>query len=324
MKIALLCAALPLAAQAPTFTVPSPSQNTAPLPLWTDKTGPGAVFLSAPVPQDPAAPASAPAPVKSWSDKASLSFVSVGGNAHSQSLGFANDYKVTSGDTSFQFNVAGVRVNTGTVSRSATGATLDQAVVVENRTNTTTTEAYMALLRLDQKITDRFFWFGAASWDRNRPAGLDNRYKGVIGVGTLWANDDRTKFRTDYGVGYTKEDPLFKTPGYRDSFATWQLGAKLEQKVYLTSAFTSELAVSGSLRESREWFGAWKNSFTTNISTRLALKVGYDLNYRNIPNTVGVDVVQTPVATPPVILGQVPFALKRLDTVFSTSLVLTF
>jgi putative salt-induced outer membrane protein YdiY len=324
VKLALLFAALPLAAQTPTFTAPTPAQGNTPPPLWTDKTGPGAVFLAAPLPQDPATSSAPAAPAKAWSDKASLSYVSVGGNAQSQSLGFANEYKVVSGDTSFQFNLAGVRVSTGTVSRSATGATLDQAVVVETRTNTTTTEAYMGLLRLDQKITERFFWFGAASWDRNRPAGLDNRYKGVVGVGTLWVNDDRTKFRTDYGVGYTKEDPLFKTPGYQDSFATWQLGSKLEQKVYLSSVFASELAVSGSLRESRDWFGSWKNSFTTNISARLALKVGYDLNYRNVPNKVGVDVVQTPVATPPVVLGQVPFALKRLDTVFSTSLVLTF
>jgi hypothetical protein len=41
------------------------------------------------------------------------------------------------------------------------------------------------------------------------------------------------------------------------------------------------------------------------------------------PASVGVDVVQTPVTTPPVILGQVPFQLKKTDTVITTSLVIT-
>lgn len=248
----------------------------------------------------------------------------MGGNAQSQSLGFANEFKVISGGTTFQFNLAGVRVNTTAVTRSATGTTLNDAVVVEDRVTTTTSEAYTGLMRLDQKITERLFWFGAASWDRNRPAGLDNRYKGVAGLGTLWSNTERTKFRTDYGVGYTKEEPLFKPVGYVGSFATWQLGAKLEQKVYETSAFSSELAVSGNLRRGPDWFGVWKNGFTTNLNAHLALKVGYDLNYRNIPNSVGVDVVQLPISNPPVVIGQVPFQLKRLDTVFSTSLVFTF
>jgi putative salt-induced outer membrane protein YdiY len=319
----LLLTAAPLAAQAPTFTVPVPTTNPSPAPLWNDKGAPGAVFVQAPPPA-PVAQAAPAAPAKSWSDKAGLSLVSVAGNAQSQSLGFSNEFKAVSGGTTFQFNLAGVRVNSTTITRSAAGTTLGDAVVTESRTTTTMTEAYTGLLRLDQKITDTFFWFGAGSWDRNRPAGLDNRYKGVLGVGNQWVNDARTKFRTDYGVGYTKEDPLFRPADYQSRFATWQLGSKLEQKVYQTSAFVSELAVSGNLRQGKDWFGSWKNGFTTNLNAHLALKVGYDLNYRNIPNSVGVDVVQLPVATPPVVIGQVPFALKRLDTVFSTSLVFTF
>lgn len=322
MKLALLLIAAPLAAQVPGFTIPTPSTSPTPSPLWNDKSAPGSVFVQAPPPAP--APATPAPPPKSWSDKASLSLVSVAGNAQSQSLGFANEFKVVSGGSTFQFNLAGVRVNTTTITRSASGTTLSDAVVVETRTTQTMTEAYTGLLRLDQKITDTFFWFGAASWDRNRPAGLDNRYKGVAGVGNLWVNTDRSKFRTDYGVGYTKEEPLFKPVGYEDSFATWQLGSKLEQKVYQTSAFTSELAVSGNLRQGQDWFGTWKNGFTTNLNAHLALKVGYDLNYRNLPNSVGVDVVQLPVTVPPTVIGQVPFKLKRLDTVFSTSLVFTF
>ena len=268
--------------------------------------------------------AQAPAPAPAWTDKASLSYVSVGGNAQSTSLGFANEYLTKWADSSFAFNVAGVRVNTTTVSRAATGTSATNYTLVETSTQQTTTEAYNALLRYDHKLSARTFWFGAGSWDRNRPSGLDNRYKGILGAGIAWVDSDRTKFRTDLGFGYTKEDPLFRPEGFTDSYATWQLGAKLEQKVLESSAFSSELSLSGSAKEGRDWLGTLKNAFTTTLSKRLALKVGYDLAYRNKPNVLGIDILETPLATPPVVLGKAPVELKKLDTVFTTSLVITF
>ena len=82
---------------------------------------------------------------------------------------------------------------------------------------------------------------------------------------------------------------------------------------------------SQSLGFSNEYKYAWSDAaFTTNLSSRLALKVGYDLTYKNQPAFVGVDVIRTPVTAPPVVLGQVPFQLKKTDSVFTTSLVITF
>ncbi|HJV22453.1 MAG TPA: hypothetical protein VJ570_07145, partial [Holophagaceae bacterium] len=78
--------------------------------------------------QAPAAPAPAPAPA--WTDKASLSFVSVGGNAQSSSLGFANEYLYKWTDASFAFNLAGVRVNTTNITRSATGTSATNYTLV--------------------------------------------------------------------------------------------------------------------------------------------------------------------------------------------------
>ncbi|MBI3132596.1 MAG: DUF481 domain-containing protein [Acidobacteria bacterium] len=264
------------------------------------------------------------APTSNWTDKASLSYVAVGGNAQSQSLGFANEYLYQWVASSLAFNLSGVRVNTTTIERSASGTSATNYTLVETTTQRTTSEAYTALLRYDHKFTEHSFWFGAGTWDRNRPAGLDNRYKGILGVGNAWVDSGRTKLRTDYGFGYTQEDPLFRPEGFTDSYATWQLGAKLEQKVLETSAFASELSLSGSLKEGRDWFGTLKNTFTTTLSQRLALKVGYDLAYRNRPHVLGIDILEAPVATPPVVLGKAPVELKTLDTVFTTSLVITF
>lgn len=271
------------------------------------------------------APAPAPAtPKRPWSDKASLSFVSVGGNAQSQSFGFANEYKYTWDDATFAFNAGGVRVNTTTFNRSASGPDLNNVTVVQTETTATTAASYYANLRYDHNITDRLHWFGAAAWDRNVPSGIDSRTIGTGGLSYQWIKEDRTKFRTDLGLGYTKITPVLRTPGFQDSFGTWSFGAAFEKKFLAASSFTSNLTLTDSLKDSQDYLGVWQNALTVAMSPHLALQVGYTLTYKNKPASIGVDVVQTPVATPPVILGQVPVLLKKTDTMFTTSLVVTF
>lgn len=272
----------------------------------------------------PLAAQEAPAPKRPWSDKAALSYVAVGGNASSQSLGFSNEFKYTWADAVLAFNLGGVRVATTTLDRSALGSSLATATVQETRTSKTSTETYFANLRYDHNITEHLLWFGSAGWERNLPAGLDARYTGLAGLGYWWIKGDRTRFFTDAGLGYTKETLVFTPAGTDDGFATFHLGAKFEKKVFATSVFTSELNVSDSFKDTQNYLAVWRNGFTTNLSARLALKVGYDLTYKNKPASVAVDVVQTPVATPPVILGQVPFQLRKTDSLFTTSLVISF
>lgn len=273
----------------------------------------------------PALVAQAPQPPKSpWSDKAALSYVAVAGNATSQSLGFSNDYKYAWKDATLAFSLGGVRAAATTVDRSASGSDLASATVTETRTTKTSTESYFTNLRYDRRLFERLEWFAAAGWERNVPAGLEARYTGIAGLGHWWIKEDRTKVFTDAGAGYTKETPVLSVAGTENTFATFRFGAKVEQKVFAASVFTSELAVSDSFRDSQNYLAVWRSAFTTNLSARLALKVGYDVTYKNKPAFVGVDVVQTPVATPPVVLGQIPFQLKKTDTVFTTSLVMTF
>lgn len=286
------------------------------------RTGPFLMLIPATI--LPLAGQEATAPKRPWSDKAALSYVAVGGNASSQSLGFSNEYKYTWAEATFAFNAGGVRVATTTFDRSAYGPSLGSAAILETRTTKTSTETYFANLRYDHNITARLLWFGSAGWERNIPAGLEARYTGMAGLGYWWIKEDRTTFFTDAGVGYTKEDQVFKTAGTDDGFATFRLGAKFEKKLFATSAFTSELNLSDSFKDTQNYLAVWRNGFTTTLSANLALKVGYDLTYKNKPASVGVDVVQTPVVAPPVILGQVPFRLKKTDTVFTTSLVITF
>jgi putative salt-induced outer membrane protein YdiY len=288
--------------------------------------------VSALVAQAPSSTAQAPVPTvpvpappkRPWSDKAALSYVSVGGNADSQSLGFSNEFKYAWASSAIIFNLGGVRVATTTTDRAAFGPDLGSVTILENRVTKTSTETYYANIRYDHNITERLRWFGSAGWERNVPAGLQARYTGLVGLGYWAVKQDRTKLFVDLGAGYTQETLVFSPTGMDNRFATFRLATKFEKKLFATSAFSSELNMSDSLRDSQNYLAVWRNAFLTNLNAKLALKVGYDVTYKNKPASIGVNVVQTPIGTPPVVLGQVAVPLKKTDTVFTTSLVITF
>ena len=263
-------------------------------------------------------------PKRPWSDKAALSYVAASGNATSQSLGFSNEYKYAWSGATLAFNTGGVRVAATAVNRSAFGTSLAGATVQETETTTTSTQSYYANLRFDHRLSERFQWFGSTGWERNLPAGLEARYTGILGIGYWWIKGDRTRLFSDAGAGYTRETLVLRPAGTQDRFGTYRFSAKLEQKVYASSQFTTELGVTNSFSDARNYLAVWRSAFNTTLNSHLALKVGYDLTYKNKPAFVGVDVVQTPVSTPPVILGQIPVQLRKTDAVFTTSLVITF
>ena len=246
------------------------------------------------------------------------------GNAKSQSFGFADEYKYAWSDATFAFNAGGVRVNTTTFNRTAFGPDLNNVTVQETETTATTAENYYANLRYDHNITDHLLWFGSAAWDRNVPSGIDSRAIGTAGLSYWWIKEDRTKFRTDLGMGYTKITPVLETPGFQDSYGTWSVGASFEKKFLAASSFTSNLQVTDSLKNSKAYLGVWQNALQVSMNSHLALQVGYNLTYNNQPAFLAVNVYQTPLVTPPVVIGQVPVQLKKTDTIMTTSLVITF
>src|SRR5437867_11135829 len=77
--------------------------------------------------------------------------------------------------------------------------------------------------RYDRKISDRFFWFAGAGWDRNEfagIAGIRNRYTGGGGVGNFWADSESLEFRTDYTATYAKQDDVVRNPRTRSTRTT--------------------------------------------------------------------------------------------------------
>ncbi len=275
------------------------------------------------VAQAPAPSVPQPAP-RAWSNVTTLSYVATSGNAQGQTVGFGNEFLYKWEQSTFSLKATAIRVNTTVVTRSATGTSLEDYTLGETRTSTTTAEAYGLNGRYDHRLKDhdRWYWYGGAGWERSRPAGLDNKYSATAGFGRIWADLDRTKFRTDMGLGYAHEQPLVEPTGFKANYGTLNFTSQLKQKLGANGLYTMDLAFSDNLSDSQDYLGVLRQGFSVAINKSLALKIGYDVIYKNKPNLIPVEVFTN--ALPPVSLGNVSVSAKKTDTVFTTSLVITF
>lgn len=262
--------------------------------------------------------------VKPWSDVATLSYVATSGNAIGQTFGFGNDYTRKWSLSTLAVKLGAIRAESTQIQRSAFADSLDAARVQEHRNTSLTAAAYFLSSRYDYRLKDkdRWYWYGASGWERNRPAGLENRFMATAGLGRIWMDSERTKWRTDAGFGTTKEDPLVVPPDFRRTFATFNFTSSLKHRFNGTVDYSADLAATDNLRDTTDWIATLKQGLTVAMTRRMALKVGLDLNYRNRPNLIAVEVRRP--AEPSEVLGKVIVSAKKLDSVMTTSLVITF
>jgi putative salt-induced outer membrane protein YdiY len=279
---------------------------------------PVAAQMPGPVPQS-----ASPQATRPWNNVTTLSYVATAGNAQGQTIGFGNEFLYKMPQSLFSLKAGAIRVNTTVVTRAATGNSLQDYLLHENRIPTTTAEAYFLNGRHDYRLKekDRWYWFGGAGWERNRPAGLDNKYTSMAGFGRIWADSELTRLRTDAGFGYTHEQPLVPSANFQSNYGTFNLTSQLKQKIGAGSLYTADLTLTESLSEGQDYLGVLRQGFTVSINKTMALKVGYDVTYKNQPNLIQVEVFTN--ALPPVSLGKISVPAKRTDTVFTTSLVIT-
>jgi putative salt-induced outer membrane protein YdiY len=265
---------------------------------------------------------SADAPPKGWTDSAELSFVLTNGNSESKTLGFKNKLANAWERSSFEVNALAVRADSKSYTRFALGSTNDYSVR-ENSTTTVNAEVYALNGRYNHKITDRFFWYVGAGWDRNRPSGIDNRYMGVGGVGNTWVDKEKVKFRTDYAVTVTHQENVVDEPGFKKTFAGLRASWGYLHKFGASTVYTNDLIFDDNVQNSPDWRADMLNTLSVSMSKHLSLKVGLQWLYDNRPSFRSVDLLDAP---PPIGVktGTVSDELDKLDTIFTTSLVINF
>lgn len=252
-----------------------------------------------------------------WFDTAELSFVSTSGNAETQTLGFNNRLQRLWENAAFTFNAGGVSAESRA---SGAAASIDAGgvVTIVEPPKQTTAENFFANFRYDRNITDRFFWYGIAGWDRNELSGIADRFQGGAGVGNIWVNRDDVKFRTDYGLTFTDES---FTVGTSDSYAGARLSWGYLNKLTDSTTYFNDFVVNFNLDESDDYRADMVNAVQVSMSKRVALKASLQLLYDNMPAIESVPVVADLTGS-----GQTEVLRPRddMDTIFAASLVVNF
>lgn len=256
-------------------------------------------------------------PPERWKDVAEFSFVATAGNSETSTLGFKNTLARAWEKSSFELKAGAIRGESTRTTRTVVAG----PAISETSTTDLTAENYFFSGRYDRKITPKFFWYTGAGWDRNRFAGIDNRYTGVLGVGNVWLDEDRVKFRTDYALSYTRQENVVEVAGTDDSFLGARLTSKFLHKLGDVTTYGNDLVVDENLDETSDYRADMTNWVTVSMSTRLALKVSLQLLYDNEPS---FESIADPGDLLPPVGPTASAQLDDLDTIFTASLVANF
>lgn len=258
-----------------------------------------------------------PAKTDRWRDVAEFSYVATAGNSEVSTLGLKNTLARAWDKSSFEVKAGAVRGETTTRTR----AVVPGPVIQESSATELTAENYFFNGRYDRKITDRSFWYAGAGWDRNRPAGIQNRYSGAGGVGNIWIDKDRVKFRTDYALSYTRQENVVEVPGADESFLGLRVSGKYLHKLGANTTYGNDLIVDGNLDETSDYRADMTNWVTVNMSGRLALKVSLQWLYDHEPS---FESIADPGDLLPPSGPTASAQLDDLDSIFTASLVASF
>ncbi len=252
-----------------------------------------------------------------WKDTAELSFVMTGGNSATSTFSFGNTLKRNWAKDSLTIKAFALSSRATTVSRTAQGTETDYTVLEEKRTNLVAENFALSGL-YDHRLSQKFVLQFGLGWDRNKFAGVAGRVIMTAGTGYAWVETKRTTLKTEGGLTYTWRKYFGQSAS---SFAGFRAIALFEQKILETSTVASTFIFDDNLKRTVDWRYDWTNSLAASISKVLALKTSLRLLYAHLPAEQAVPLFD---------LGgnatglTVPVPLKRLDSIFTTSIVINF
>ena len=249
-----------------------------------------------------------------WESATELSYVATEGNASSSTFGLKGTLLGESGPNAFKLEAGGIRGETGTKVRTATGTETD-FTVAETTTSQLTAASYYARSRYDRQF-DGSFAFAGFGWDRNTFAGIENRYAAVLGLGRTWYDGDSGRLKTDVGGTYTIQKDVDPAPGADDGFGGVRLTIDGVRRISEGVDFTTLLLVDENVEDTEDLRGDWTNAIAVVLSGALVLKASLQLVYDNRPSLIEVPLSGAPPGTTVLTPGE------KLDRVLTMALVI--
>lgn len=249
---------------------------------------------------------------KGWHDVAELGLVMTTGNSETSSFSFNNTLAKSWDKSAFTLKAGALRVEATRI----IGADIDTDGFTIIEEDETTAEKYFLNGRFDREITEKFFWYAGAGWERNEPAGIKNRLGVVGGVGNIWVDSGTVKFRTDYALTYTDQEDVVPTPGLEDNFLGLRFSWEYFHKFTDSTTYGNDFILDENLDETSDFRADMMNWLSITMSKRLALKVSLQTMYDNEPAMRRINEIDGP--------GFVDVPVDDLDNIFTAALVVNF
>ncbi len=257
-----------------------------------------------------------------WFDTAELGFVATSGNSNTTTLGFKNLTKRAWDAAEWTLELGTVYSRSRAGDRFGVGAPGEGNFAVKDPPQKTDAERLYGKTGYGQKINPHVFWEATAGAERNRPAGIEHSYTLGGGLGNIWVDSERVRFRTAYTVTYTNEHFV---AGERQDFPGFRLSYTYQNKLTSTTTFDSEIAFDDSFDDLDDHRTDWYNAVRVSMTEQIALKAGLRLLYRNIPPLEEITIYDAdPNQGAANAVGTALVEKENLDTNFTTSLVIDF
>lgn len=260
-----------------------------------------------------------------WTNVTDLSLVVTEGNSSTETFGFKNRLRYDWPKAKYTFRIDAVRSDTAgdLVAVLRPGSDSDFDVVTLDKT--LDVEKYYVENRYDRSITERLFWNAGLTWDRNKDAGILSRWVGFAGLGNVWWDREDLQFNTTYGLSYTDREEEDPDPDKEEQFAGVRFNWQYLNQWGKVTTFENDWTFNASLADSGDWTSDMTSSILVAMNSHVALRVSLQWLYNNRPALQDLDVfIRDPNGNLTPLPTTVSEPKKKLDTVFSTSLVLSF
>lgn len=201
-----------------------------------------------------------PAPEPDWTGNIGLAYLATSGNTDTSSFGL--DFKLERKPEPWGLEIVGLF-------RRA------------EEDGLTTAERYLASVRGKRALSERWEVFAGISGEKDEFAGYDLLTILEAGATYKALTGPRHLLSFDFGATYTDEDRIAPEPDV--SYVGAVLGLGYEWKLSENASLTEKLVFYPNFDESSDWRLNSLTALQANLTSRLAVKLGYEVRYRNEP-----------------------------------------
>jgi len=198
---------------------------------------------------------------KPWKDAAELSYVQTSGNSKTSTISAKNLFNYDWQKAALELTAGGLGTKSGT---------------------SVTAEQFNASEKVSWKLTGKNYTFEKAAWDKNRFAGIKDRWDFGVGVGRHILESADNQLFAEVGGGYIFEDRM---PGSDNtSFGTYRAYAKYIRTLSATANASQDFEYLGNLKESDGYRMNAETALVASISTHFSLKASHVWKFVNSPS----------------------------------------